>query len=164
MVTSLTKRKGITEDPGSQDRLAFWKNDDGQFAVPNPNDLCEQEKLKKDPSGRLEHINVQQRCNFLDKKLKEIEDVNDLESMDPRELCLVLDLDIPPKFKMSTFEKYDGTKSPENHLFTYCHKMVGHAHNEDLLIHVFYDSLIGTTAQWYVKLKKEQIRTWRDLA
>ena len=42
--------------------------------------------------------------------------------------------------------------------------MAGHAHNEDLLIHVFYDSLTGAAAQWYRKLKKNQIRTWRDLA
>ena len=31
-------------------------------------------------------INVQQRCDLLDKKLKEIEGVNDLESVDPKEL------------------------------------------------------------------------------
>ena len=42
--------------------------------------------------------------------------------------------------------------------------MVGHARNEDLLIHAFYDSLIGVVAQWYTKLKKDWIRTWRDLA
>ena len=40
---------------------------------------------------------------------------------------------------------------------------MGHAHNEDLLIHVFYDSLAETTAQWYMKLRKDQICTWRDL-
>ena len=71
---------------------------------------------------------------------------------------------IPPKFKMPKFEKYDGTKCPKNHLATYCNKMAGHAHNEDLLIHVFYDSLTGAAVQWYTKLKKNQIRTWRDLA
>ena len=70
--------------------------------------------------------------------------MNDLGSVDPRELCLVPDLVMPPKFKMPKFEKYDGTKCPENHLATYCNKMAGHAHNEDLLIHVFYDSLTGT--------------------
>ena len=90
--------------------------------------------------------------------------MNDLGSVDPRELCLVPDLVIPPKFKMPKFEKYDETKCPENHLATYCSKMVRHAHNEDLLIHVFYDRLTGVTAQWYTKLKKDQIRTWRDLA
>ena len=42
--------------------------------------------------------------------------------------------------------------------------MAGHAYNEDLLIHVFHDSLTGAAAQWYRKLKKNQIRTWRDLA
>ena len=89
--------------------------------------------------------------------------MDDLKGVDPRELCLVPDLVIPPKFKMPKFKKYDRTKCPENHLATYCHKMARHAHNEDLLIQVFYDSLIGITAQWYVKLKKEQIRTWRDL-
>ena len=37
-------------------------------------------------------------------------------------------------------------------------------HNEGLLIHVFYDSLTGAAVRWYMKLKKDQIRTWRDLA
>ena len=96
---------------------------------------------------------------FLGKKLKEIEDVNDLESVDPRDLCLVPDLIMPPKFKMPTLEKYDGTKCPKNYLATYCHKMAGHTHNENLLIHVFYDSLIGASTQWYHGLKKNQICT-----
>ena len=65
---------------------------------------------------------------------------------------------------MPKFEKYDGTKCPENHLATYCNKMAGHARNEDLLIHVFFDSLAGTAAQWYMGLKRDQSHTWRDLA
>ena len=66
------------------------------------------------------------RCSLLDNKLKEIKGVDDLGSVDPRELSLVIDLVIPPKFKMPKFEKYDGTKCPENHLTTYCNKMAGH--------------------------------------
>ena len=89
---------------------------------------------------------MQQRCNLLDKKVKEIEGVNDLARVDPRELSLVSDVVIPPKFKMPKFEKYDGTKCPENHLAMYCNKMAGYARNENLLIHVFYDSLMGVTA------------------
>ena len=73
--------------------------------------------------------------------------MDDLKSVDPKELCLLPDLVIPPKFKTLTFKKYDETKCPENHLATYCHKMARHAYNEDLLIHVFYDSLTGTAAQ-----------------
>ena len=70
---SLTKGKGITEDFDSQDRLASWKNKDGHFTMQNPNDLCEQEKLRKNLPRQSEHINVQQRCNLLDKKLKVID-------------------------------------------------------------------------------------------
>ena len=89
--------------------------------------------------------------------------MDDLGSVDFKELSLVSDVVIPPKFKMPRFEKYNGTKCLENHLATYCNKMAGHTHDESLLIHVFYDSLTGIVAQWYMKLKKDQIRTWRDL-
>ena len=106
---------------------------------------------------------MQQRCNLFDKKLKEIESVNDLARMDPRELILVPDVVILPKFKMPKFKKYDGTNCPKNHLAVYCNKMARHTRNEDLLIYVFYESLTRTTAQWYMKLRKDQIRTWRDL-
>ena len=163
MVTSLTKGKGITDGPSLQSEHMSWKDGIDPSIVPNPNDLCQQGKLRKEPSRRSNHVNMQQRCSPLDKKLKEIECVNDLGSVDPRELCLVPDLVMSPKFKLPKFEKYNGTKCLENHLATYCNKMVGHAHNEDLLIHVFYDSLAGTAAQWYMKLRKDQIRTWRDL-
>ena len=91
--------------------------------------------------------------------MKVIERLHDLRSVDFKELSLVPDVVILPKFKISKFEKYDGTKCLENHLVTYCNKMAGHAHNKDLLIHVFYDSLTGAVAQWCTKLKKDQIRT-----
>ena len=57
------------------------------------------------------------------------------EALDPRELSLIPNVVIPPKFKMPKFEKYDGTKCPEIHLATYCHEMAGHTYNEKLLIH-----------------------------
>ena len=162
-VTNLIKEKGITDDPSLQKEPMSWEDGIDPSIVPNLNDCCEQEELRKNPYERSNHVDMQQRCSLLDKKLKEIEGVNDLGSVDPRELCLVPDLVIPPSFKMSKFEKYDGTKCPENHLAMYCNKMAGHVRNEDLLIHVFYDSLTGAAVQWYMKLKKDQIRTWRDL-
>ena len=93
MVINLTKGKGITNDPIEP---TSWKGSIDPSIVPNSNDLCQQGKLKKEPSGRSNHVDMQQRCSLLDKKLKEIEGVNDLGSVDPRELCLVLDLVIPP--------------------------------------------------------------------
>ena len=160
VVMNLTKGKGITEGPSLQEKPTSWKD----VIEPNLNDPFEQEQLRENLPRQSENINLQQRCYLLDKRLKGIEGMDDLGSVDPRELSLVPDVVIPPKFKMSKFEKYDGTKCPENHLATYCNKMAGHARNEDLLIHVFYDSLARAAAQWYRRLKKNQIRTWRDLA
>ena len=116
MVTSLTKGKKITDDPGLQRKSTSWKDDIDPSIEPNSGDPCEQGRLKKDPFERSKHVDMQQRCSLLDKKVKGIEGVDDLGSVDPRELSLVPDVIIPPKFKMSKFEKYDGTKCPENHL------------------------------------------------
>ena len=78
---------------------------------------------------------MQQRCSLLDNKLKEIEGVDDLGSVDPRELSLVPDVVIPPKFKCRNLKS---TVEP-NALRTIWprigHKMMRYFHNEDLLNH-----------------------------
>ena len=109
MVIKLTKGKGITDDPR---KPTSWKGNIDPFIVPSLNNHGEQEELRKNSSERSNHVDMQQRCSLLDKKLKEIEGVNDLGIVDPRELCLVPDLVIPPNFKILKFEKYDGTKMP----------------------------------------------------
>ena len=122
IVINLTKGKGITDGP---EELASRKNGIDPFIVPNLNNSYEQGKLRKNLFGWSHHVDMQQRCSLLDKKLKEIEGTDDLESVDPIELSLVSDVVIPPKFKMPKFKKYDGIKCPENHFATYCNKMVG---------------------------------------
>ena len=106
LVTNLTKGKGITDDLSLQGGPTLRKDGIDLSIVPNLDDLCEQKKLRKNPSGWSEHINVQKKCNFLDKKLKEIEGVNDLRSVDPRELSLVPDVVIQSKFKMANVDTW----------------------------------------------------------
>ena len=112
MVTNLIKEKGITDDPSLQKGPTSRKDGIDPFIVSNLNNHVEQKELRKNPSERSNHVDMQQRCSLLDKKLKEIEGMNNIGSVDPRELCLVPDLVIPPNFKMPKFGKYDGTKMP----------------------------------------------------
>ena len=79
MVINLTMGKGITDDPREP---ASWKGGIDPFIVPNLNNPCEQESFRKNSSGRSNHVNMQQRCSLLDKKLKEIEGVNDFETLE----------------------------------------------------------------------------------
>ena len=95
MVTSLTKGKGITDGPSLQEEPTSWKGGIDPFIVPNLNNPCEQERLRKNPSGQSNNVDMQQRCSLLDKKLKKIESANNLGTVDLRELCLVPDLVIP---------------------------------------------------------------------
>ena len=51
MVTSLTKRKGITDGLNLQRKPMSWKDGIDPSIVPNPNDLCQQGRLRKEPFG-----------------------------------------------------------------------------------------------------------------
>ena len=84
--------------------------------------------------------------------------------VDASKMSLVPDLVLPPKFKVPTFDKYDGTKCPSTHLYMYCRKMMGHTSNDKLLIHYFQDSLTGSVIRWYNLLSRDQIKSWTDMA
>jgi len=79
------------------------------------------------------------------------------------ELCLVLDVIIPPKFKVSNFDKYKGTTCPKNHLKMYCKKIGAYAKDEKLLMHFFQESLIGEAVTWHTNLKPSWVHSWKDL-
>ena len=59
IVTSLTKGKRITDDPSLQSEPMSWKDGIDPSIVPNPNDLCQQGKLRKEPSGQSKHVDMQ---------------------------------------------------------------------------------------------------------
>ena len=84
--------------------------------------------------------------------------------VDAYKMTLVSNLVLPPKFKVPTFDKYDGTKCPSTHLYMYCRKMTGHMSNHKLLIHCFQDSLSGSATRWHNFLSRDQIKSWTDLA
>ena len=70
----------------------------------------------------------------------------------------------PHKFKTPMFDKYDGTKCPTAHLTMYYKKISAHTDNDKLLIYYFQDSLTRIASQWYLKLDRTHIRSWKDLA
>ena len=93
-----------------------------------------------------------------------MEGISISRNLDATELSLVPGLVIPYKFKIPTFDKYDCTKCPTTHLIMYCRKMLAYTDNDKLLIYYFHDSLTRIAAQWYLKLDRTRIRSWKDLA
>ena len=50
-IVDLTKGKGITDDLGLQKRPTSWKGSTNPSIEPNPDDPCEQGRLRKESSG-----------------------------------------------------------------------------------------------------------------
>ena len=76
---------------------------------------------------------------------------------DVHELCLVPNVQIPHKFKLPYFEKYKGTSCPKDHLTMYVIKMSTYAHDHQVLIHYFQDSLANAALKWYMNLDRAEI-------
>ncbi|XP_052478518.1 uncharacterized protein LOC128034026 [Gossypium raimondii] len=127
--------------------------------VPDLDDMVEMEKVRIDLTKQLED-----RCRWLEEKFRAMENTDYQCGVDAKDLSLVLDLVLSPKFKMPEFEKYNGTSCPEAHITMFCRRMTGYGNNDQLLIHCFQDSLIGFAAKWYNQLSRANIHSWKDLA
>jgi len=84
-----------------------------------------------------------ERTEHMKERLRAIEGGENYAFPDMAELCLVLDVVIPPKFKVLDFDKYKGTTCPKNHLKIYCRKMGAYAKDKKLLMYFFQESLAG---------------------
>ena len=103
------------------------------------------------------------KLDRIEERLRVIEGSGDYAFANMAELCLVLDVIIPLKFKVTEFDKCKGTTWPKNHLKLYCRKMGAYEKDEKLLMHFFQESLTGATVTWYTNLEPSQIHSWKDL-
>jgi len=104
--------------------------------------------------GKLDHI---------EERLRAIEGGGDHAFANMAELYLVPDVVIPPKFKVSDFDKYKETTCPKNHLKLYYRKMGAYVKDEKLLMHFFHESLTRVAATWYTNLEPSRVHSWKDL-
>lgn len=77
--------------------------------------------------------------------------------LDTMEMCLVLGVVIPVKFKVP--KKYKGNSDPRTHIRAYCREMAAYSGDDRLLMHFFQDSLSGASLDWYMHLEGTHIRT-----
>ena len=134
------------------------------ITVSDLDDPKEQEKMRKESLEQSESNEAQRKLELIEERLRMVEGSDAYGLIDASKMSLVPDLVLSPKFKVPTFDKYDGMKCPSTHLYMYCRKMIGHTNNDKLLIHCFQDSLIGSVTRWYNQLSRKNVRSWTDLA
>jgi len=96
-----------------------------------------------DPEMSKEASLDSKMLSMLEERLKAVEGAQYYRAMNIADITLVLGIVIPPKFKVPDFEKYNGTRCPQEHLTSYVRKMAAYAYDDKLLIHFFQDSLLG---------------------
>jgi len=72
-----------------------------------------------------------EKFDHIEERMRIIEGGRNYAFANMAELCLVPDVVIPPKFKVSDFDKYKGTTCPKNHLRMYYRKMGAYANDEN---------------------------------
>ena len=103
--------------------------------IPNLDDPTIIERIRQESMEQSESNEVQQKLELIKKRLKAVVGSDVYGLVDAYKMSLVLDLVLPPKFKVPTFNKYDDIKCPSAHLYMYCRKMTGYTSNDKLLIH-----------------------------
>ncbi|XP_050908999.1 uncharacterized protein LOC127122752 [Lathyrus oleraceus] len=89
-------------------------------------------------------MNRQAYYRLLDERIRAIEGFS-AYGMDAKDLCLVPNVVLPPKFKVPDLPKHKGLSCPRSHVIMYCRKMASYIDNGDLLIHCFQDILSGAS-------------------
>ena len=115
--------------------------------IPNLDDPKKKEKIRKESLEQSESNEAQRKLELIEEHLKAMEGSDVYGLVDAYKISRVPDLVLSPKFKVPTFDKYDGTKCPSAHLYMYCRKMMGYTSNDKLLIHCFQDSLTGSATR-----------------
>jgi len=117
-------------------------------ALPQPNIMGEPRNHPTQPmilsvGGPPPAAEGKGKLDLIEERLRAVEGFDDYPFADMTNLCLVLDVVIPPKFKVPDFDRYKGMTCPKNHLKMYYRKMGAYSRDEKLLMHVFQDSLAG---------------------
>lgn len=123
-----------------------------------PTYMAQKNKSIAHPVTAIGEPRVDNKHNIVEERLRAIEGFNIFE-VDVMEICLVLNMVIPPKFKMPKLEKFKGVIFPRNHLRMFVKKMATYAANEKLMMHYFQDSLSGESLDWYMQLERTHVKT-----
>jgi len=69
----------------------------------------------------------------------------------------ILETPLPNRWKMQTFDKYDGTTNPDNHMRTFSNQMIFHVVSDPIWCRVFSFSLTGEALEWFSELPPNNI-------
>ena len=104
---------------------------------------------------------INERINNVKKMIKRARKMEDL--MDYQSLSIFPDVRLPPKFKMLTLDKFDGTGCTKSHLKMYMRALQPLGATEELLAQMFQNTLSRAALRWFLNLDDTRARSWEDI-
>ena len=104
---------------------------------------------------------INERINKVEEMIKRAHTMEDL--MDYQSLSLFLDVRLPPKFKMSTLDKFNRFSCFKSHLKMYMRAMHPLGATKELLAQMFENTLTRATLKWFLNLDNARARSWEDI-
>ena len=101
----------------------------------------EENKTDQNPPILEGEKKINERINKMEEMIKRAHKMEDL--MEYQSLLLFPDVKLPPKFKMSTLDKFNGIGCPKSHLKMYMRAMQPLGTIEEILAQMFQNTLIG---------------------
>ena len=106
---------------------------------------------------------INERMNKMEEMIRRACKMKDLMVMDYESLSLFPNVRLPPKFKMSTLDKFDWTGFPKPHLKMYMRAMQLLGVIEELFAQMFQNTLTEATLKWFLNLDDARARSWKDI-
>jgi len=69
----------------------------------------------------------------------------------------------PPKFKAPSLHTFDGTGSPNQHIYYFKSQTGNVVSNDAIMARLFIGTLKGVAFEWFMKLPAGSIKKWTDL-
>lgn len=126
---------------------------ESQHEDAHPNSACKEEDSA-----------LAQKIQHLEEALRAMQGPNAYTPTSFSDLCFFPDLQLPPKFKMPDFSKFDGTTDPMTHLRLYAGALCGYPNPDKLMMQLFQHSLTGQAAQWFARLDIRRFKSWAELS
>ena len=104
---------------------------------------------------------INKRISKMKEMIKRARKMEDL--MDYQSLSLFPDVRLPPKFKMPTLDRFDGTGYPQSHLKMYMRAMQPLGATDEQFTQMFQNTLTWAILKWFLNLDNARARSWEDI-
>ena len=121
----------------------------------------EENNADHNPATMESEKKINEGINKMEEMIKRARKMEDL--LDYQSLSLFPDVRLPPKFKMPTLDKFDGTGCPKSHMKMYMMAMQPLGATKELLTQMFQNTLTGAALRWFLNLEDTRVRSWEDI-